>query len=140
MTPEEVRRIVRQEMQQAGAANRFQLSPNNRHIHNGQDAPTLPGTSIDAFQQIPTTPDSVLGINNLGRQTYFYLGQLGVTPVLTLPLAAINGFGVGVNSAFNGGDAPEGTMILFTNGDTLSYLCIKSDASSTGWYKVLLEV
>lgn len=34
-----IRAIARQEIQTASAAARFQLSPNNRHVHNNVDAP-----------------------------------------------------------------------------------------------------
>lgn len=140
MDRNEITQLIRSEIAKAGVASRFQLSPVNTHTHTGRgsDAPNIPGTSVTAFQQIPTDGSSVLGPNSLNTQNFSYLGQLNSTPVLTVPLVEISGFGVGVHSAFNGGTAPEGTMVLFTNGDSLSFLCIKSEQSSTGWYGVNL--
>lgn len=137
MTPEQIKSLIQSEIQRMGAAGRFQLASVPRHIHNGADAPKIPGTSVTSLLTVPSGPGDVLG-NTLDTQSFSYLGKIGQTPVLALPLGVIYGYGAGVHSAFNGGDAPDGTMLLFTNGDAASYLVIKSSGSSSGWFGINL--
>lgn len=141
MDENRVRQIIAEEIAKAASSGRFSLTSIPRHTHNGADSPIIPGTSVSSLLPVPGNPGNVLGLDTLDTQTFSYLGELNKTPILMLPLGIIQGFGVGTHSAFNGGTAPEGTMVLFTNGPTLSFLCIKvsTDVTASGWLGVNLQ-
>lgn len=53
----------------------------------------------------------------------------------------VNGFGVGTFSAFNGGDAPDGTIMAFTNATTNQlYIRIANSANGPIWAGVELNL
>lgn len=87
------------------------------HIHNGIDAPKIPGSSVQTFIAIPGTGDGVFSESSL--QAQFVNTQDGIFPnpgnVYVPQVPIIYGFGVGTNSAFNYGSAENGTMIIFNN-------------------------
>lgn len=137
MVQKEARDIAEQVYQEKAA--QFGVPKVAVHIHNGVDSPMIPGSNIVEVKPLNGIPEGVLNAANLNSQTYTFLGNINYPVVPAFPLVEIQGYGVGVHSAFEGGDAPLGTMVLFTNGNTLSKLCIRSDASTTGWFGATLS-
>ncbi len=91
------------------------------HDHDGVDSLQIPTENIPAFLPLPSTTGGVISSAMLNTQTLnnaVTSGQNNPANAFTFPLNIIYGYGVGVFSAFNGGDAPEGSVILFANGTT----------------------
>lgn len=125
----------------------FQSQP--YHIHSGTDSPRLPFASIVNTLPLPArNPDGVISPIILDTQV-FTLGTAAVdgaggllnkplqSTVYIYPTPIIYGYGVGVHSAFNGGDAPFGTLLCFSNQGTNAQLFIKvDDGNGTGgvWF------
>lgn len=110
------------------------------HMHNGVDSLKIPATSVEQFQLLPATDGGVANPTVLGNQVitqgstergYGNLATVSQAVFPVFPIPIIYGNGVGVDSQFNGGDAPDGTVVFFDNGLTLSGLYIKT---SNGWY------
>lgn len=122
------------------------------HSHNGVDSNHLSLSSIDGVLTLGAQPnilgeDGAMFCNlNLGNQVvtqgntergFGVFGTVSQASFYTLPIPVIYGNGVGVDSAFNGGDAPDGTMVFFSNGLTLSGLWIKTQGvGNEGWYRI----
>jgi len=110
------------------------------HMHNGVDSLKIPATSVEQFQVLPATDGGVANPTVLGNQVitqgstergYGNLATVSQAVFPVFPIPVIYGNGVGVDSVFNYGDAPDGTMVFFDNGLTLSGLYIKT---ANGWY------
>lgn len=67
MTPEEIKQLVRQEIQSANSALRFQLTGIPRHVHNGVDSPNVNQQDI-----VPNTRAS--GNITFAQSTQYRLG------------------------------------------------------------------
>lgn len=145
LTEQEVRDIVRDEMQK----NYMSGSPNiPPHSHNGTDGLNIAPVDLIGFSPIPSSfqkfqnPDgsSEYGYGSpaklvSGDGTHFaqYINDQN-TAVYPIPIVVGNG--VGVQGAFEGGYAPEGTMVLFA-GIAQPILYIRFDG---GWYGVVLTL
>lgn len=137
--------VVNESKQQATAVfndlgTQYNVGKVPTHMHNGVDSLKIPPTSVEVFQVLPGTTGGVVAPGTLGNQVVtqgptergygnFATVSQAVFPVYPIPI--IYGNGVGVDSLFNYGDAPDGTMIFFDNGLTLSGLYIKT---ANGWY------
>lgn len=114
------------------------------HHHNGIDSI---GLSLNALPNIFYTLSSVeggvvasttlgnqivnqgplsIGYGNFSSGTFKSKGG----SFFTAPIPVIYGNGVGVDSQFNGGDAPPGTVIFFENGNTISGLWVNIDGTT----------
>lgn len=139
MTEEQIRQIVRDEMDN----NYNSGSPDvPYHTHNGTDSQSIPGTNIEGFQPVPYTtsqkylnPDTGLfeygfaSINTLSAgNTAGHMAQYVINQGAAInPIPIVVGNGVGVQGAFNGGYAPDGTVVLFETGAaSTSYLYVRS--------------
>ena len=126
----------------------FNVADVPTHTHNNIDSVSIPSTSVDGFYPLSSAPNilgsegGILAPANLGNQIvtqgshlrgYGRFQSVGNSSFTTFPLVIINGNGVGVDSQFNGGNAPEGTMIFFNNGSTISGLWVRSGGQ---WYGV----
>lgn len=105
----------------------FNVAQVPAHAHNNIDSKSIPPTSVDGFVPLPATSGGVVSPTTLGNQGvgqgsinvgYGYLATGTQASFVSFPVTTIYGHGVGTDSAFNAGDAPEGTMIFFNNGDS----------------------
>lgn len=124
MTEAEIRQIVQDEYQNLGS--RFGVNQTPIHSHNNIDSPQLDPSSVKAFIALPATPStSVIGQANLYAQP---VGQAypqlnaSRSNVYSPSIPYITGYGVGDASAFNGGTAPDGSILLFSNGSNISQI------------------
>ncbi len=94
------------------------------HTHNGVDSLNFPALNLSGFYALPSTPGGVVSPGLLGNQGvaqgstnigygYQATGAQATFPVFPVPI--IYGHGVGVDSQFNGGSAPEGSIVIFDN-------------------------
>ena len=147
MTEQEIRNIVRDEIQKNAQQSQYNVSKTTAHIHNGIDSPNLPPTSIQGFVSITgagTTANPGVIIAAVDQyvvgppsHAIFFNPASTTAPVMptitVYPIPIIYGHGVGTASAFNGGEATPGTMLFFDNGLTLSALWVKTE---NGWYGI----
>lgn len=119
---------------------RYNVAKVPTHLHNGIDSVPIPATSVLGFMNLPATSGGVANATTLGNQVMTQGDAVNgygnkATPnqavfsVYSIPI--IYGNGVGLDGAFNGGDAPDGTVIMFDNGLTFATLCVKT---GNGWY------
>lgn len=144
MTPDQVRQIVQEEIKKAAQQAQYTVTRVPVHSHNSIDSPTLNPTAVQGFTPLPsnTTPTASAGV--LGLLAGQTVGgppntnaSFNPPSVVVYPIPIIYGYGVGVHSAFNGGEAPQGTVLFFENGLTLSKLFIKT---ANGWYGISPDV
>ncbi len=102
------------------------------HAHTGFDSNKVSGYNL---KEVLPIGDIGVGLDAKNARTAGN-GQTFGGGFGSLPIPIIRGFGVGGSSAFVGGDAPDGTMLLFTNGLTLSGLQIRSDGE---WYTIAID-
>lgn len=111
MTEADVERIATQVYQKYGT--RFGNPQVPVHYHNNIDSPFLP-----QFQAVNTGNNGVFSSKNLAGQVLNInqtTGQ-GQSNVYSVPIPIIYGNGVGSASEFNGGDANNGSLVIFNNG------------------------
>lgn len=136
MSEEQIRAIIQDELQKYSQNNMFDVSNVPIHTHNGTDSVPIPISSILTSIPIDATAAGVLNENVLDSQKVnneYTTGRKNPQSIYVLPVNVIYGNGVGIHSAFNGGDAEPGTMVFFENGLTLSGLWIKT---INGWYGI----
>ena len=146
LTEQKVREIVQDEMRRNYMSGSPDVPP---HSHNGTDNLNISTSDIEGFTPVPTTGrylNRVTGINEngvgvLGNSTLnglvggdnTHISQyLLDARVMQYPVPVIVGNGVGTQGSFNGGYAPEGTLVFFANGSTLSGLYIRFDGEWKG--------
>lgn len=141
MNEQDIREIVRDEMQKNYYSGDPQVPP---HSHSGNDGLQVPLQSIEGTDLVPVSNNTYLnpatGLNELGYAANLTggdatnLSQEYATPQIlaTVPIPIVVGGGVGAQSAFNGGYAEDGTMVLFVNGNTLTKLNV---AFGGEWYQ-----
>lgn len=118
------------------------------HVHNGIDSPQLTPLAMNFLGYLPANSGGVIDPAVLDTQTatwkQFTLddgGVIGVSsnqpqiPVFQLPV--IYGYGVGGHSAFNGGTAPEGTMVVFSNAGTTGQIFVMIQGT---WRGITLDL
>lgn len=112
----------------------FQISKIQNHTHNGTDTQKIEPSAITSFIPVTGVTNGVFAKNNLGNQSVNVQGRITYSPIgVYVPqLPIIYGFGVGVDSQFNGGNAPEGTMVFFNNGSTVNQLWVMADGTWRG--------
>lgn len=106
-------------------ASQFGVANTSFHTHNNIDSSIIP-----QFQLVSNGAAGVLSPSNtVGQQVNTNPATLvgkGNSAIYTVPLPIIYGHGSGSASAFNGGDAPDGTLLFFNNGATISGLWVRS--------------
>lgn len=151
MDEAKIRSIVQDEISKNYRNGDPQVAP---HSHNGNDGLSVgisnllgvtPLRQMKGNFPVPDAQDS----SGTGRFELGFLAQL--TPAdLTSPaqylanpevevltaIPVVQGNGVGAQSSFNGGNAPNGTMVLFANGPTLSILYIRLNGE---WYAINVD-
>lgn len=126
--------VATQVYQQLGS--RFGVNQTPTHTHNGIDSPTLP-----QFNQVNSGPGGVLSAENTAGQL------VNVSPtspnnysnIFSVPIPIIYGNGVGAASQFNGGEAVDGTLIIFMNDPVAIQLWWRATGTVPGasrWYGV----
>ncbi len=88
------------------------------HNHNNINSPILPATSVEGFVPLPANTGGVLSSGLLQqRQAYFYQKNEGLQSVVSsipiYPLPIISGDITPENFQFAGGDAPDGTLLIY---------------------------
>jgi len=152
-TPDQIKQInelIDSKMQK----NYFAGSPDTApHEHNGTDNLNINPVNLVGFTPLPTSDLLYLNqvqnedgtITNPGVQEYGFASKITLqggdsstpsqfltdTTISQYPIPIVNGFGVGVQGAFNGGYAPEGTLVYFNNA-TLGGLYIRVDGAWRG--------
>lgn len=117
-------------------ATKYGVADTPLHIHNGIDAPTIPNSNLRDFITLPASGNGVLSPTNLAGYTYTVSnggGNKQNPAQIKIPeIPIIYGAGGGGASGFLGGDAPEGAMIFFNNGKTISGLWVRSGGNWFG--------
>ncbi len=145
MNEQEIRKIIQEEIKKAAQTAQYGVTRVPVHTHNNIDSPNLPPHSVTGFQNLPAnqTPAASAGVLGVlagqsvsGPPSDPLVISPSTIPTLlpqisVFPIPIIYGYGVGVHSAFNGGEAPNGTVLFFSNGLTLSGLWVKTP---DGWY------
>jgi hypothetical protein len=134
MNEQQIRDIVQNELQK----NYYSGSPNvPPHSHNGTDGLNVDPVDLIGWTALPTTQQVYIKSFQNAQGTIFQpgVGEYGfasATQLLTgvpsypnqfltdstirqYPIPIVNGYGVGANSGFNGGYAPDGTLVYFNN-------------------------
>lgn len=124
--------MIREEIQQlyTQLSNRdqFRVSSSPNHTHNGTDSPILDPRYIQNFVTLGSGPGDVISENTIVAPT-FSTSFSGPTTIYPIPI--VNS---GVGGGFNGGNAPEGTMIA--DGGAANNLNIMIDGT---WRSVALS-
>lgn len=113
----------------------YELTKIQNHSHIGSDAPRIPMSSITSFIPIGTAQSG--SVFNVAES----IGQgVNVNPEFEtpglLPIPLITGGGIAPTDAFAGGEAPNGTLVVFQNVDTLdTSLWVKVDSF---WFGIAL--
>jgi hypothetical protein len=138
MKEEDIKNLIQQMIDENNTKNQYGVNLPPIHSHNLTDSSggQIPTSSIIESIAITGSAGGVFNPLILDTQKVnneYITGRKNAQTVYTLPVNVIYGFGVGVHSAFNGGDAEPGTMVFFENGLTLSALWIKT---INGWYGI----
>ena len=145
MTEQEIRAIVQNELQKQSSSG----SPfTNAHAHNGIDGLIINPLDLKGFSPIPTSSKLFLN-ENTGKSELGFGAQLAPgsathsaqtisdTTIAQYPIAIVNGNGSGPQGSFNGGYAPDGTMLLFATALALtSFLYIRAGGQ---WYEIAVN-
>lgn len=132
---QKMRQIAKEVFDQELAKTQYGFSSIPFHTHNQTDSPKIPPTSVNNFASLPATPGGVLSPDNISvSQPPF--GIIYPNPV-------IRGVGVGSFSAFNGGSAPLGSMVVFLPPDSTVdapnlWIMLENSLSEPTWYGVNL--
>jgi hypothetical protein len=134
LTEQQIRQIVKDEMNKNYSSGNPLVPP---HTHNGTDNLNINPVDLVGWTPIPTTPQTytneLTGLQEFGfgspqqleGGSVFGSNQfLNNSTIAQYPIPIVTGFGVGVTGAFNGGYAPEGTLVYFNN-STLNGLYIR---------------
>lgn len=109
--------------------NRFGVNQTPRHQHTGVDAPAINSGDVNGFNNLSSQGNGVLSPSNIGDRIVLWnqasLNVGGIQQPLgnqaiftTFPLVIVNG-DLGEESLdFQGGEAPDGTLIFYKTGDT----------------------
>lgn len=129
MNEQQVKDIATQVFKDLSTQAQFNVTPVPIHLHNQIDSPKIPPTSVTGFVALPANnPNGVVSPVTLDTQkvnNFDTTKGINQQPLYAYPLNIIYGYGVGVHSAFNGGDASEGSVICFSNAGTTAQLFIK---------------
>ena len=140
MDEAKIRKIFQEEIQKYMVQKQYSISRIPSHEHNGTDTIKIPLSSIKESAQIPATGGSVFDPTILAGQYINNEPTSGLPTYKTItvvPQTIIQGFGVGVASAFNGGNAPDGTMVVFANSTSFAQLYIMVNGT---WRGVALDL
>jgi len=149
LTEQQIREIVQDEMKKNYFSGNPRVDP---HSHNGTDNLNINPVDLIGWTAIPTSLQKYLnpaqneysnvfqpGINEYGfGSDNQLLSDTGGLPqylsdstIAIYPIPVVNGYGVGNAGAFNGGYAPEGTLVFFNNA-SLSCLYIRINGAWRG--------
>ena len=146
LTEKEIREIVQDELKKNVNAGSPIVPP---HDHDGTDSFPINPINLVGFTSLPSSTKKYLvttydpSTAKEGDQEYGFASPqqlLGGDPsspsqflsnanIAQYPIPIVFGFGVGTSSNFNGGYAPEGTLVYFSNA-TVNGLYIRVEG---GW-------
>lgn len=118
MDENKIKNLIQNEIRKYMTDKQFNPSKIANHLHNGKDTNKLPISSIDSSIPITGTAGGVFDpviLNTQKINNQYTSNFLNPNTVFVLPVNIIYGFGVGIHSAFNGGNALPGTMVFFEN-------------------------
>lgn len=138
LTEEEIRSIVKNEMQRNYQSGSPFVAP--QAYTGGADGLQVNSSNVIGFNPIsaatrkianPDTQSSEYGFASMlslipGDSTHA-AQSLHNTSISMYPVIIVQGNGASVQGTFNGGWAPDGTLIFFDNGDSQSILYIRSN-------------
>lgn len=158
MNEEQVRSIVQDEINKNQNQNYNSGSPSiPPHVHDGNDNLNINPLDLIGWDSIPSTNRKYLtpsgtyiygfaspnqltqGISGTNQYIGNFVNDAGLTngTLATYPIPLVIGNGVGNAGSFNGGYAPDGTLIAFITGDpTTSFLYLRWDGQ---WFGVQLS-
>lgn len=139
MDEQKINQLIQQGIETYMRNKQFNYSKIQNHEHNGSDTPKIPISSINESIPITGTVGGVFDSVILDTQKVnneYTTDKKNPSTVYELPVNVIYGYGVGVHSGFNGGDALPGTMVFFDN-STNSRLWIKT---VNGWYGIPYDI
>lgn len=105
------------------------------HTHNNIDSNNIPPTSVSGFYPLPGTNTGIVSPQTIGNQVvtqgsssrgFGHFATVSPASFVVYPQVIIFGNGGGTDSQFNGGDAPEGTMIFFINNTAIGGLWVRA--------------
>lgn len=141
LTEQEIRAIVKEEMKNNYMAGSPCVPP---HSHNDTDNLAVRPVDLVGWSSIPVSTQKYLneatGLMEYGFGSPQMLAGgdsshvsqfVNDTNIAMYPIPVVVGNGVGAQSAFEGGWAPEGTLVFFLNG-SISYLYIRVDGMWRG--------
>ena len=123
------------------------------HTHNGTDNLQINPVDLIGWTPLPMSSEKYLNpaqneylnVGNPGKYEYGFASNeqlksdssglpqyLSNATLAIYPIPIVNGYGVGNAGAFNGGYAPEGALVFFENGNTLSNLYIRINGKWRG--------
>lgn len=128
MNEQQIRGLIEQVFDEKLKQTQYNVASIPYHVHNQTDSPRIPPTSVIGYVPLPSTTGGIVNpvildtqiINNRATTNKPNPPEIDV-----YPLPIIYGYGVGVHSAFNGGDAPVGSLVCFSNAGTTAQLFIK---------------
>lgn len=115
MVQKEVRDIATQVYKEMAA--KYGVAEVPYHEHNGVDSAKIPPSSLTSY--IPIDVSTVGTVFKYATSIGQGIFAAGITPGI-LPLVVISGGGVPPADEFQGGEADDGTIVVFTNVDTLA--------------------
>lgn len=141
LTEQEIRAIVKDEIQKNYKAGSPMIPP---HSHNDTDNLAINPVDLVGWSAIPVSTQKYLnestGLTEYGFGSPQILAGgdsahisqfVNNTSTAMYQIPVVVGNGVGAQSAFEGGWAPEGTLVFFLNG-SISYLYIRVDGMWRG--------
>lgn len=151
LTEIQIREIVQDEIKKNYLSGAPRIDP---HDHNGDNSRAINPANLIGWSVIPVSPSQVYlnpiqnaggTITGPGIQEYGFASPqqleggssfgfnqfINDTTIAQYPIPIVTGFGVGATGAFNGGYAPEGTLVFFNN-SSLSCLYIRVDGAWRG--------
>lgn len=127
MDEQKIKDIAIQVFKEQLGQSQYKVTSVPAHSHNQTDSPRIPPTSVTNFAALPAGETGVLSKNNI---------SISFPPYgIIYPIPVIRAVGVGPFSAFNGGDAPLGSMIVFMGpaGNEL-WIMLEDLAGVPTWY------
>lgn len=135
LTEEEIRSIVRDEMNKNYSSGSPKIEP---HVHNGTDNLNINIINVEGMAVVPNETKKYLNEYD-SKYEYSFTGE--ITPrlqefinqkevtVLTRVPVIVGGVGAG---GFNGGWAPDGTMVMYDTGGLTSILYVRAQGRWVG--------
>lgn len=126
ITEQRIREIFKEEIEKSQQEAQYSVARVPVHTHNNIDAPNVPAPNVTGFLPLSAVDGGVLDPDNLETRTAFWeqvtldggqtnTGNRALIPVFPVPI--ISGDKGEEAFDFAGGDAPDGTLLLYKGGD-----------------------